>query len=509
MNDAGRIGFLIRGDYNNNETYDFLDVVYYNGSSYVAKKPTVGHEPQENNEYWQIFAEGSGVGVTGVKGNKESSYRKGDVNLTPENIGAVSKSEDNTITGKLLLRQDYNVHNSSTSNVGQSRYVKVARINITRTYADVPIIFEVLKRQTVQSSIISVLFYSTGNLDPDVKKVTYYGAHYEAYIAKADTGTWDLYIKDVGYGSIAVTRLQLNYAYDRATVTWVSEYYDTLPDGAIKASHFLEASIAKEVSNEQVMLTGSENDGSSLQMANRNTQLGDFNISIDNVKVIGNTAIIPSNIDPGITEYVTIGAEELAAHAFHIYNTSSQRIGYGQFDGNWNIEGTYQTQAGDYAEYWEWIDGNVNTEDRVGLFVTFSGNKIRLSQAGDNLAKIGIVSATPSVLGDSDNKEWRKKYLTDIYGRCLYEESIDEKGRLCRNRILNPEYEESQEYRERKDRPEWDAIATHGKLVVRDDGTCQPDSFCVPTDGGIATAADNGFYVMERLDKNHIRVYVR
>lgn len=33
-------------------------------------------------------------GVTGVKGNSESSYRKGNVNITPANIGAVAKSDE-------------------------------------------------------------------------------------------------------------------------------------------------------------------------------------------------------------------------------------------------------------------------------------------------------------------------------------------------------------------------------------------------------------------------------
>lgn len=88
--DAGRIGFLIKGEYNSTETYDFLDVVYYENSSYVAKKETVGNIPQENNEYWQILAKGgiSGTaGVIGVKGEAESTYRTGNVNIAKENIG--------------------------------------------------------------------------------------------------------------------------------------------------------------------------------------------------------------------------------------------------------------------------------------------------------------------------------------------------------------------------------------------------------------------------------------
>jgi len=44
--------------------------------------------------------------ITGVKGNAELSYRTGDVNLTPANIGAVAKSGD-TMTGNLLIRKYY------------------------------------------------------------------------------------------------------------------------------------------------------------------------------------------------------------------------------------------------------------------------------------------------------------------------------------------------------------------------------------------------------------------
>lgn len=55
MNDAGRIGFVIKGTYDNTATYDFLDVVYFNNATYVAKKLTVGNAPQNNNEFWQVL----------------------------------------------------------------------------------------------------------------------------------------------------------------------------------------------------------------------------------------------------------------------------------------------------------------------------------------------------------------------------------------------------------------------------------------------------------------------
>ena len=60
--DAGRIGFLLKGDYSADATYDFLDVVYSGGASYVAKKETKGNPPSENSEYWQILARGGAEG---------------------------------------------------------------------------------------------------------------------------------------------------------------------------------------------------------------------------------------------------------------------------------------------------------------------------------------------------------------------------------------------------------------------------------------------------------------
>ena len=136
-----------------------------------------------------------------------------------------------------------------------------------------------------------------------------------------------------------------------------------------------------------------------------------------------------------------------------------------------------------------------------------------------------MISGNPAVAGDSDKTYWKQKYQTDIYGRILWgmvhhDDEIAgtaEDGRpVYRYQegdyyepLLNPDYDPEQEYIARKDRPEWDYVGTHGKLVVMDDGTCVEDGFCVPADGGMATAAEEGFYVMERLDGNHIRIYMK
>lgn len=54
--------------------------------------------------------------VSGVKGNSESSYRSGNVNLTPANLGAVAKSGD-TMTGVLKRSSNINYNTTPSSTV--------------------------------------------------------------------------------------------------------------------------------------------------------------------------------------------------------------------------------------------------------------------------------------------------------------------------------------------------------------------------------------------------------
>lgn len=54
MSSAGRILIIPKGDYSPETTYDMLDLVRHNGTSWLAKKEVTGIEPTEaNSEYWQ------------------------------------------------------------------------------------------------------------------------------------------------------------------------------------------------------------------------------------------------------------------------------------------------------------------------------------------------------------------------------------------------------------------------------------------------------------------------
>lgn len=57
MISAGRVLLIPRGDYDSNTTYEMLDIVSYNGSSYIAKGTTTGNLPT-NTTYWQLSAYG-------------------------------------------------------------------------------------------------------------------------------------------------------------------------------------------------------------------------------------------------------------------------------------------------------------------------------------------------------------------------------------------------------------------------------------------------------------------
>lgn len=188
-------------------------------------------------------------------------------------------------------------------------------------------------------------------------------------------------------------------------------------------------------------------------------------------------------------------------------------------NGEVQAAGQYNTTGADYAERFEWQDGNPENEDRRGLFVTLDGEKIRLAMASDDYI-LGVISATPSVVGDAQEDWWRGKYLRDCFGVLLtetvtVEEHEDEvTGETVPEHeeeryILNPEYDAEEEYISRDARPEWAMVGMVGKLIVVDDGTCEVNGYCKAADGGIATKAENGYLVMKRVDENHVKILLK
>ena len=198
----------------------------------------------------------------------------------------------------------------------------------------------------------------------------------------------------------------------------------------------------------------------------------------------------------------------------------------------------------DYAEYFEWADGNLNLEDRVGHFVTFdkeNPQKIKFANKGDYI--LGIVSGMPNIIGNGD-EDWKHRYILDDFGRYIEEsfeyevehitfvkkEVIDEETgdtKLIPEKVVtketktgtrwkeNPDYDPTKKYIPRDQRPEWSAIGMLGVLSVYDDGTCKVNGYCQVSNGGIATSAGPSDYskftnpiyrVIERVKDNIIKI---
>lgn len=63
----GKVAITPKGEYNNATTYQNLDLITYQGNSYLALKETTGNLPT-NNEYWQLIAEKGQDGTNGKDG---------------------------------------------------------------------------------------------------------------------------------------------------------------------------------------------------------------------------------------------------------------------------------------------------------------------------------------------------------------------------------------------------------------------------------------------------------
>ena len=204
---------------------------------------------------------------------------------------------------------------------------------------------------------------------------------------------------------------------------------------------------------------------------------------------------------------VHFDANRAGASAYNFVRIQSGNFSDSEFiltgDGNAYADGSWNGGGADYAEYFEWKDGNTSDEDRVGCSVVLDGNKIVKATDSDDASKIiGVISANPAVTGDSDIEQWLQKYEKDELNRFIWEdyESViwfDEKNKdtfyhvdrvpdgvtipddaiyyrteddgvtKLKRKKLNPAYDESKTYISRKDRKEWDTVGLMGKLRLK------------------------------------------
>ncbi len=173
-------------------------------------------------------------------------------------------------------------------------------------------------------------------------------------------------------------------------------------------------------------------------------------------------------------------------------------------NGNTQTRGSFTGGGADYAEYFEWADGNPSGEDRVGCSVVFAGDnsqfrqysKIRIAAPGDPDGEIlGVVSGNPSVVGNDAWSHWHGAVLHDSYGRAVTEDvtvvewTHEETGelksfveselpqgivvpdiatrRVFKREKMNPAYNSNIPYIQRHERKEWGVIGMLGRVRVR------------------------------------------
>ena len=188
---------------------------------------------------------------------------------------------------------------------------------------------------------------------------------------------------------------------------------------------------------------------------------------------VSNTGFTSNNVSLRVERSANSGYQFLLCRSGGRYDNTAGDTEFNlRGDGNGYADASWNGGGADYAEYFEWQDGNPDNEDRVGYAVSLVGNKIKIAEAGEEV--IGVISGNPSVVGDTAWNDWQDKYLKDDFGRYLWEEYADEDGNttddngdLLKRRVLNPDYDDSLEYQPREDRQEWDVVGLMGKLRVR------------------------------------------
>lgn len=173
-------------------------------------------------------------------------------------------------------------------------------------------------------------------------------------------------------------------------------------------------------------------------------------------------------------------------------------------EGGVHARGAFKPDAGyinDFAEYFEWVDGNPEGEDRIGILVELVENKITPANSFENC--IGAVSATSGFTGGACSLEWHGKYLRDKWGRLQTERIGD-----TLVPVLNPNYDPNKTYISREKRPEWAPIGLVGQVLVRQDGSLKVGGRA-GCKNGIAIDATKGFRVLQIVDEETAIVLIK
>ena len=126
MASAGRILIMPKGEYDASVTYEMLDMVFYNGTSWLAKKTAEGIEPSETNgEHWHKFIDIGEVlsnylhldgGI--LRGQLGLGGGKGNITATPDMAILQAKQDDNTFRDIIVQNPSKNSESNEWVQLG-------------------------------------------------------------------------------------------------------------------------------------------------------------------------------------------------------------------------------------------------------------------------------------------------------------------------------------------------------------------------------------------------------
>ncbi len=492
--------------------------------------------------------------VTGVKGDSETEYRGGNVNLTAEDVGALPIS-GGTIDGQIIC------HGSYPANYVNSA-IQIRESNlVTNTQSDIgyaPSLgfhwgnavagtlrlgsdgkFRLLNQAENTGTLIanlegnaSTATKATNDGSGNVITSTYakksiYGDSFVSLGRKSGT--------TVGANSFAVgSNNTASSPYSHA------EGYYTTASGSYSHAEGYNTSAKSYCSHAE---------GDSAEANNSFSHAEGYHTAANNINAHAEgyyttASNYSSHVCGKLNKPMTDGGNSnvQVGDAFVIGNgtgntsrSNALRVTY-----KGDILGTkaFQSSGADYAEFIKpWADGNPDNEDRVGYFVTIKNGHLHKANEGDYIT--GITSGNPSVVGNADEDYyWRYErdklnrivmedvpetvQATDDEGKPLFNEKTHEpimvetgniipNARMKLAKDYDPSLQES--YVERKDRKEWDYVGMLGILPVRDDGSCIPGQFCKSKNGGIATLAEkrgtDTYMVLERISNDTVSVVLK
>ena len=132
---------------------------------------------------------------------------------------------------------------------GTAGYSLMVNIKILSTYADGALTFVFTNRDNILPMVVHVKFASDNSTnDPALNSICFEGNNYGAYIAKAGTSSWNLYVRNVAWDYVTLQNWWCtSQTRTRCEVTFPCTVTTTLPTGYATAAYALRDDTSNQI----------------------------------------------------------------------------------------------------------------------------------------------------------------------------------------------------------------------------------------------------------------------